>query len=207
MGMCGGIVSALSLGLPGQPRRSAAQQLPFQLAYNAGRILSYSFAGAIMGGAGALLVQYLPLQIAQKALLLLGAALMLLLGLYLGGWWRILGRLEQAGGLLWRKIQPLSRRLLPITSLPRALAVGLVWGWVPCGLVYSMLINAVAAGSAGQGALVMLAFAAGTLPNLLAIGLLVGAASHLFQHTLARQIAAITIILFGVITAWRALSA
>jgi len=205
IGMCGGIVSALTFGLPEERRASFAAQLPFQLAYNLGRIISYVVAGAIMGGVGLLLAQLMPVQLAQQVLLAVAGIFMLLLGLYLAGWWMLLNRVEQVGGLLWRRIEPLGRRLLPVRSPPQALVIGLVWGWIPCGLVYTMLINAVSSGGALQGAGLMLAFGLGTLPNLLGIGLLAGAAAHLARSQTARRVAGITVMLFGIYTLWSAL--
>lgn len=204
IGMCGGIVSALTFGLPKERRSSFRTQLPFQFAYNLGRIISYVAAGAIMGGIGMLLAQLMPVQVAQQVLLALAGIFMILLGLYLAGWWMVLNRVEQAGSLLWRRIEPLGRRLLPVRSPPQALAIGLVWGWIPCGLVYTMLINAVSSGGALQGAGLMLAFGLGTLPNLLAIGLLAGAAAHLARSETARRVAGLTVLSFGIYTLWSA---
>ncbi len=203
VGMCGGIVSTLSISLPGESRRRASAMLPYQMAYNLGRISSYVAAGALMGGLGTLLVQWMPLYVAQRVLLMFAGIFMILLGLYIGGWWMLLNRVEQAGGGLWRRIEPLGRKLLPVSSPLRALGVGLVWGWVPCGLVYSMLINAVSTGSALKGAGVMLAFAAGTLPNLIIMGLLTGAAAHLLQAPLTRRLAGLCVIGFGLWSLWR----
>jgi hypothetical protein len=204
IGMCGGIVGALTFGLPETDRRSLATQLPFQLSYNLGRLLSYVVAGAIMGGLGLLLAELMPIQAAQQALLLLAGLFMVLLGLYLAGWWMVLNRVERVGGLLWRRIEPLGRKLMPVQSPAQALAIGMLWGWLPCGLVYTMLINAVSSGGALQGAALMLAFALGTLPNLLAIGLLAGAAARLARSQTARKVAGVTVMLFGVYTLWSA---
>ena len=204
IGMCGGIVSALTFGLPKTSRNSIAAQLPFQLAYNMGRLISYVIAGAIMGGLGVFLARLMPVQVAQQALLALAGIFMILLGLYLAGWWMVLNRIERAGGVLWRKVEPLGRRLMPVRSPAQALAIGMIWGWIPCGLVYTMLINAVSSGGATEGAGLMFAFALGTLPNLLAIGLLAGAAARLARSQMARQIAGITVLLFGVYTLWSA---
>jgi hypothetical protein len=205
IGMCGGIVGALTFGLPETSRGSIAAQLPFQLSYNLGRLISYAVAGAIMGGLGLLLAELMPIQAAQQALLLLAGLFMVLLGLYLAGWWMVLNRVERLGGLLWRRIEPLGRKLMPVQSPAQALAIGMLWGWLPCGLVYTMLINAVASGGALQGAALMLAFALGTLPNLLAIGLLAGAAAHLARSQTARKVAGVTVMLFGVYTLWSAM--
>jgi sulfite exporter TauE/SafE len=204
VGMCGGIVGALTLSLPSERRERWSAMMPFQLAYNLGRVASYVAAGAIMGAAGMLLAQLLPVYYAQRALLGLAGLFMILLGLYLAGWWMLLNRVEQAGSGLWRRLEPLSRGLIPVRSPLQALTVGLVWGWIPCGLVYSMLVHAVATGSALKGAGLMLAFAVGTLPNLLLIGMLAGAAARLAQSTAAHKIAGITVILFGLYTLWQA---
>lgn len=204
VGMCGGIVGALTLGLPSERREGLSAMMPFQLAYNLGRIASYVVAGAIMGALGMLLAQLLPVYYAQRVLLGLAGLFMILLGLYLAGWWMLLNRVEQAGGGLWRRLEPLARRLIPVRSPVQALMVGLVWGWIPCGLVYSMLVNAVATGSALKGAGLMLAFAVGTLPNLLLMAVLAGAAARLARSIVARRIAGATVILFGVYTLWQA---
>lgn len=204
VGMCGGIVGALTFGLPVEKRFSPLAQLPFQLGYNLGRITSYTLAGALMGGLGMLIAQFMPVYYAQRALLILAGVFMVLLGLYLAGWLMWLNRVEQAGGAIWRRLEPLGRRLLPVRNPLQALKVGLVWGWIPCGLVYSMLVNAVATGSALKGAALMLAFALGTLPNLLLIGFLAGAAAHLAQSKLAHRVAGVLVILFGLYTLWQA---
>ncbi|HHH39968.1 MAG TPA: sulfite exporter TauE/SafE family protein [Sedimenticola sp.] len=204
VGMCGGIVGALTFGLPPERRNSVGAVMPFQLAYNLGRVSSYVVAGALMGALGMLLAQVLPVYYAQRLLLGVAGVFMILLGLYLAGWWLALNRVEQWGSHLWRRLEPLGRRLLPVRTPRQALLIGLLWGWIPCGLVYSMLINAVAAGSALKGAAVMAAFALGTLPNLLLMGVLAGAAARLARSRNARRVAGATVILFGVVTLWQA---
>lgn len=202
IGMCGGIVGALGAG---HGSRSHLDQLPLLLAYNLGRLASYALAGALVGGLGFLLAEQLPIQKTQQGLLLVAGLFMVLLGLYLGGWLRWLNYLERAGGGLWRRIEPLGRRLLPVRHPGQALLVGGLWGWVPCGLVYTMLANALAAGGALPGAGLMLAFGLGTLPNLLLMGVLAGAAARLVRSPRVRQLAGVTVIAFGLVTLWRAL--
>ncbi len=204
VGMCGGIVSALTFGLPESERNRFASLLPFQIAYNAGRICSYVIAGAIMGGIGLLLADLMPVHLAQRVLLGIAGLFMVLLGLYLAGWWGILSRVELAGSCLWRRIEPLGRKLLPVQTPGQALKIGMVWGWFPCGLVYSMLINAIAAGGVLNGAGVMLAFGLGTLPNLMLMGVLAGAVSRFTRSPLTRQIAGAAVMLFGFVTLYRA---
>jgi hypothetical protein len=162
-GMCGGIAGSLASASRGPvPAR--------QLAFNAGRIASYAMAGAAAGAFGSLGPMLGPVLFAQAAMFALANLLMLMLGLYVAGWGRGVLRLERAGAVVWRRIEPLARRCFPIDSLPKALAAGLAWGWVPCGLVYTMLVLSLASASAWGGAAVMVAFGLGTLPTLLAAG-------------------------------------
>ncbi|MCP5447323.1 MAG: sulfite exporter TauE/SafE family protein [Chromatiaceae bacterium] len=205
IGMCGGIVGALTFGLPERQRARIGALLPYQLAYNLGRVVSYVAAGAIMGGLGMLIAEFMPVYYAQRVLLAVAGIFMIMLGLYLSGWWLVLNRLESAGSRLWRLIEPISRRLLPVRTPRQALLVGMIWGWIPCGLVYSMLVTAVSAGSALQGAAVMLAFALGTLPTLMSIGLLAGVAARLSRSPAVRGVAGALVMLFGVLTIVRAL--
>lgn len=206
VGMCGGVVSMLTMGLAPEHRGRLGAVLPMQLGYNLGRVLGYTLMGALLGALGGALVQSAALHWVQRALYLLAALVMIALGLYLGGWWRGLTAVERAGGLLWRRIEPLGRRLLPIRGWWQAVSVGLVWAWLPCGLVYSMLILALGTGSAAQGALVMLAFGIGTLPNLLGIGLLAGAAARYLELRSLRMAAGLLVIGFGCFALWQLFS-
>ncbi|MBK1706211.1 sulfite exporter TauE/SafE family protein [Halochromatium glycolicum] len=206
IGMCGGVVATLTAGLPREERAQIARQLPFQLAYNIGRIGSYTLAGALMGALGAVALELVPLHLTQRILYGVAAAFMLALGLYLGGWWQGLTRVERLGALLWQRIEPLGRRFIPVRRWWQALAVGLVWGWLPCGLVYSVLIWSAGSGSALQGALLMLLFGLGTLPNLLGIGLLAGAAARLIEQRWLRQAAGALVIGFALYAFWQLLA-
>ena len=96
--------------------------------------------------------------------------MLVLMGLHLAGAGRLLARLEALGAPLWRCLQPLAARLLPARTPAQSYAAGLVWGWLPCGMVYAALAGAMFAGSAARGALAMTAFGLGTLPFLLAAG-------------------------------------
>jgi sulfite exporter TauE/SafE len=197
VGMCGGIVATLTAGLPREQRQRFSRQLTFQLAYNLGRIASYALAGALMGALGAVALQLAPLHLTQRLLYLIAAGFMLALGLYLGGWWQGMTRVERLGERLWRHIEPLGRPFLPVRRWWQALAVGLVWGWLPCGLVYSVLIWSAGSGGPLQGALLMLVFGLGTLPNLLGLGLLAGAAARVTEQRWLRQLAGVLVMGFG----------
>ncbi len=198
VGMCGGIVGALTLGLPLARERPLLARLPFLLAYNTGRIASYVAAGALAGGVGAWAANLVSVHRAQLGLQVVAGLFMILLGLYLAGWWPVLGHLERAGGVLWRRIEPLGRRLLPVRTLPQALGIGLVWGWLPCGLVYSALVWAIGAGGAGKGALLLLGFGLGTLPALLAMGTAAAVLAGWVRRPIVRQTAGALVVLFGI---------
>jgi hypothetical protein len=200
VGMCGGIVGALSLAMPGQKQ---GPKLPVLLGYNIGRITSYVIAGAVVGGIGQLSLGVMRIQSLQLVLAVIAGLMMILMGLYLGGWSRFLRHIENAGGVIWKKIEPAGRKLLPVRNPGQGLLLGLVWGWLPCGLVYSMLIWALGSGGAVDGALLMLAFGIGTLPNLLATGLLAGQFVRRLQQPRVRAAAGVLLILFGLYTLYR----
>lgn len=189
VGMCGGIVGALSMGAPAR--------WSMHFAYNAGRIASYAAAGALAGALGAAslgLDGALPI----RFLLYFLANLMLVaLGLYLIGVTRALAFSERFGQHLWRRIQPLTRRFLPARSMAQAFPLGLLWGWLPCGLVYSALTSALTAGSPGRGALLMLAFGLGTLPNLLLAGIVLGRLNEFVRRPAVRLFSGLLVLGFG----------
>ena len=192
IGMCGGIVGALTLQTP---RRSRAWSM--HLAYSAGRIASYAAAGAIMGligGAGLMFKHILPVQLLFYVL----ANLVLIgLGLYLAGLANQLARLESLGAWLWRRVQPYSARFLPADTPAKAFALGMLWGWLPCGLVYSVLASALVSGSAASGAGVMLAFGLGTLPNLLLAGMAFKRLREITANRRLRLAAGALVAVFG----------
>jgi sulfite exporter TauE/SafE len=190
VGMCGGIVGALSLQSP----QGGGASVAVHFAYNLGRISSYVIAGLFAGLLGQAAGNLLTLQ----NLLYLFASLMLVaMGLYLLGVTQFLAPLERGGQALWQRIQPLTRRFLPVRGIAQALPLGLLWGWLPCGLVYSALTTALAAGSAGKGALLMLAFGLGTLPNLLLAGLLLVRFRHYAQARMTRIISGFLVLGYG----------
>ena len=190
VGMCGGIVSALSMG--GQAGWG------LHLAYNAGRILSYAVAGAIAGALGAASLG-LAGQVPVRMVLYFFANLMLVaLGLYLIGLSGALALTERAGQALWRRVQPLTRRFLPVRGAAQAFPLGVLWGWLPCGLVYSALASTLTAGSAGRGAAMMLAFGLGTLPNLLLAGLLLARLNGIVKRPVVRTVSGLLVLGFGI---------
>ena len=190
VGMCGGIVAALRMVSP-----KGASALPYTLAYNMGRIVSYTIAGAITGALGKIAADYIPL--ANYALSLLSGIMLLLLACYLGKWWTGLTVLENAGKGLFSKVQPLSKRFLPFKTPLSALPYGFIWGWLPCGLVYSTLTWSLAAGNALEGAAIMFFFGLGTLPTLLAASAGSQYVVRSFQHNHFRQIIAVIMAIYA----------
>jgi sulfite exporter TauE/SafE len=193
LGMCGGLMGALTLAIPPEQRGRRVRLL---LAYNVGRILSYACAGLLVGLAGWAVAS----SPAALALRVVAALLLIAMGLYLAGWWSGLTRIEALGRGLWRHIQPVASRLLPVSSLPRALLLGALWGWLPCGLVYSTLLWAASQGNAGYSAALMLAFGLGTWPVLLATGLAAERVSSLLRRRSVRMAGGLLVILFGLWT-------
>ncbi|MFG0413041.1 sulfite exporter TauE/SafE family protein [Pseudomonas sp. zjy_8] len=193
LGMCGGLMGALTLAIPPQQR---GRRLQLLLAYNLGRILSYSAAGLLLGLAG-WAVRGSAAEVVMRSL---AALLLIAMGLYLAGWWSGLTRIEALGHGLWRHIQPLTRRFMPVSSLPRALVLGGLWGWLPCGLVYSTLLWASSQGDARVSALLMLAFGFGTWPVLLATGLAAERITALLCQRGIRMAGGLLVILFGLWT-------
>lgn len=190
-GMCGGIVGALSAAPTGN-------KVIFHAAYSIGRVTSYSVAGAIagsVGGIGLLISDVLPL---QMVLYVLANVMLVLLGLYLAGLSSIAVRFEALGSALWRRVQPLAGRFLPVRSVGNALVVGALWGWIPCGLVYAVLATALLSGNAFDGAYLMLAFGAGTIPNLVLAGLFMNRMAGVIRSKLFRGICGALVFGFGV---------
>ena len=199
VGMCGGIVAALRTMTP-----SSESSLPYALAYNFGRILSYTLAGAITGGLGQMATQYVP--IAKPALSIISAIMLLLLACYLGKWWQVLNYIESLGKGIFKLIRPLSKRFLPFKSPFYAIPYGFIWGWLPCGLVYSTLTWSLASGSALDGAAIMLFFGLGTLPTLLAVSAGSQYIVDGFRHPVIRQIISSVMLMYAIFLIYRAIS-
>ena len=203
VGMCGGIVGALSFGLAEEKREDWWDSFPYILAYNLGRLLSYIAAGAIVGGISLLALDLTSIDQLKQGLKLVAGIFMLVLGLYLGGWWHGLLRVEQMGQGLWKHLQPIGQRFMPVHTLRQALLLGMVWGWLPCGLVYSALILALTATSIQQGALIMLSFGLGTLPTVMAMGVLASLFTSIVRQAWVRKVSGAMVFLFGLFMLWQ----
>lgn len=191
--MCGGIVGALSTGLPGQTSRAGL----LHLSYNLGRIGTYTLLGAALGAVGSVGMLFGNVLPVQLTLYVLANLMLVALGLYLTGMTRVLAPVERAGMRIWKRIQPLTRHFLPARTPARALPLGALWGLLPCGLVYSILATALVSGSALRGAGLMLAFGLGTLPNLLLAGMAFKHFRDVTRNTRVRAAAGLVVVGFG----------
>jgi uncharacterized protein len=161
-------------------------------------------AGALCGAFGGFLLRFIDMAGMIAWLRVVAGGLLIMLGLQLALGWRLLRPIETAGAHIWRRLAPLTTHL-PTTGVLQAFTVGMLWGWLPCGLVYSMLMLGVLGGSPGHGALLMLAFGAGTLPSMLSSSLLASQLARAASQQGLRTLAGALMILFGVWTAWAAL--
>jgi sulfite exporter TauE/SafE len=164
-------------------------------------VSSYTLAGALVGLIGGQLyaADVLPVQI---GLLLIGSAMLLVIGASLLGRSAWLKRLEPGGLWVWKLVGPLARRVYPPRSFAQAGVAGLAWGWIPCGVVYAALPLALVAGGVGQGALVMLAFGLGTLPNMVLVDVAasrVGGSGGVLAsaQTWLKPLAGVVLVVFG----------
>lgn len=190
-GMCGGITIALQSAVP-----SGNKSYLYTLSYHLGRISSYALAGGLTGLVSSIVSSRLNIGI--SVLTLISATMLILLACYIGNWYRGLTALENIGAILWRRIQPLAKRFLPFSSPLSALGYGAVWGWLPCGLVYSTLSWSLASGSWTNGALIMFAFGLGTLPAMLAVSFGTESFKQLYQARYLKQFVAITLMSYGI---------
>lgn len=195
VGMCGGIMGALTLAVPASERGRRWRLL---LGYNLGRIASYSLMGGLAGWLASGLVDLG----GASWLRWLAGLLLIAMALYLANWWRGLVYLENLGRYLWAYLQPLGKGLMPVRSLPQALLLGALWGWLPCGLVYTALAYAMAQGQGATAAGVMAAFGLGTLPAVLATGFMAQTLARLLQQKALRLGFALLLALFGLWTIW-----
>lgn len=203
MTMCGGLAGALGMrarAAGGGARGAFIHALLYQL----GRLSSYALAGMLCGLFGGLLLQMMNAAQASLWLRVAAGAVLVMLGLQLAFGWRLLQPVEAIGAQLWRRLAPLTRGLTG-TGAMQSFATGMLWGWLPCGLVYSMLLLGVLGGTAGHGAVLMLAFGAGTLPSMLGSSLMASQLARITAMAGWRRLAGGLMMLCGLWTGWIAL--
>jgi len=194
--MCGGISAAL--GIATAKRADGRARASLLVAYQAGRIASYVLAGLLLGGTLAGVIALLDVEVVRRALRVLSAVALLLGALVASGRLRDPG--FGIGGRIWPKLAPFGRRLLPVTSVPRAFAFGMVWGWMPCGFVYTVLLIAALQLDAARGAATMAMFGLGTAPALLAVAFGAERFARLGARAGNRRIAAGALLASAVLT-------
>jgi sulfite exporter TauE/SafE len=207
--MCGGITTMLTSALPGNKyqsnqkipinnQNSPQQSSKFTLVfcYNFGRITSYSLIGAIVGFTGSIAAKNIGLPLA--GLKMFSALFVILLGLYLGQWLMWLNRIEALGKKLWQYISPLASKVIPVDTPLKALGLGAIWGWLPCGLVYSTLTWALASSNTIEGASIMFFFGLGTLPALLTLSIGFDSIKNILVNSTLRKVMALILISFGI---------
>ena len=194
LGMCGGITTMLTSALAEQS--STNKKMALVTFYHVGRIFSYSLIGFLVALTSSLAAKNIGLPIV--ILKTIAALFLILLGLYLGQWLMWLTHIEKLGKGIWSKISPLSKKVIPVNNKSKAFGLGMLWGWLPCGLIYSTLTWALASGDAINGALIMLAFGLGTLPALLALSFGLTVIKTFITNIYFKQLSAITLIFYGI---------
>lgn len=184
--MCGGIATALGVSA------SDAKSKQMSLLYQVGRISSYAIAGALVAFIGSQVIDNS--KMITMVLRVVSVVFMIGLGLYLAGWFPKFAHIERIGLPIWRKISPLSKKLLPIRSSWQAIALGFLWGWLPCGLVYSILLWSVSAPGPASGALIMVSFGLGTLPAMFLMALGANQLLVYISQPVVRKIAGIIVM-------------
>ncbi len=211
LAMCGGITTMLTSAIDkpnkmnqqGDIAISLQQKEPVNTStrflvifYHIGRLSSYSLIGAIVGFSGAMAAKNIGLPL--NGLRLIAATFLIFLGLYLGQWLMWLNRIEALGKHLWQYLSPLAKYVLPVNSKSKAFGLGALWGWLPCGLVYSMLTWSMASGNIITGAATMMFFGLGTLPALLTLSMGIANIQNLLIKAEFKKIMAIMLICYGI---------
>ena len=192
-GMCAGISGLFAVSANVQ---SLKTQVPKAIVYNTGRVVSYAVLGALVALLGKGAVDSIPAL--GPPVRLASGILIILVGLQLAFNWRLLAPLETAGAKIWQRIAPAAKGLVPVETLPQALGLGLIWGWLPCGLVYSVLLLAATTTDPAAGSLVMIAFGVGTMPAMIATGV---SASKIAQFMSGKRLGAgLLIVIIGLAT-------
>ena len=193
LGMCGGITTMLTSAIDQKSKPQLKRWLV--VFYHIGRISSYTFIGAIVALTSSFLIRTLgvPLLLLNT----IAAVFLIFLGLYLGQWLMWLTQVERLGKLLWQYLAPFSKKVIPVNNKRKAFGLGLLWGWLPCGLVYSTLTWALASGNALSGGFIMLFFGLGTLPALLALSFGIQGLKQLLINKRFKKLSALSLIIFG----------
>lgn len=201
IGMCGSIIGTLTLSLSPEIRSKKTRLFPFVLNYNLGRIVSYTLAGALVGVIESFLSLPLSHGEGHRILQLISAVVMASAGLYVAGWFPHFAYIEKAGMQVWKKLEPFGRKLIPVKNCTQAYLFGMVWGWLPCGLVYTALALAATTGDISKSALTMLAFGLGTLPAVMGVGIMTGVLMRLSRMQYFKQVVGLLMMTLALLAA------
>lgn len=200
IGMCGGLVGAMTMSLSPDIRQNQLKLTLFTFAYNLGRIISYMIAGLLVGLLGQVFKDFIMPEQGIGLLRLIASIMIIAMGFYIAGWFPQFSRIEKMGVPVWSLLQPLGQRLLPVDKIWKAYFFGMVWGWLPCGLVYYMLLMSPANDGAINSALFMLAFGLGTLIPMMSVGFLTGKITQFRNSKRIRHLSGILLIIMGIIS-------
>jgi uncharacterized protein len=202
VGMCGSIIGTLTYSLSPEIRNNKRKLLFIVFNYNLGRIISYALAGALVGSIETIL--YLPFAYGagHRILQIFSAIIMTGAGLYLAGWFPRFAYIEKIGAFFWRRIEPYGRRLIPVNSAFHALLFGMVWGWLPCGLIYTALALAATTGQITHSALTMFAFGLGTLPSVIGVGIMTSMITRVSRAPHFKRVAGLALIVIAALAAF-----
>ena len=196
--MCGSIIGTLSYSLKPEIRQDKSKMISFIFSYNLGRILSYMLAGFIIGSLESLLTLPLGEQHGHKFLQVVSAFIITGAGFYIAGWFPSFAYIEKTGSYFWKTIEPYGRKLIPVSSLQQAILFGMVWGWIPCGLVYTAVALAATSGDITISTLTMLSFGLGTLPAVMGSGIVSSFITRLTSLQKTKQVVGMLLVLVAI---------
>ena len=202
IGMCGSIIGTLTLSLKQEIRTSKASLFPFILNYNLGRITSYTIAGLLAGIAEHILTFPLGEGHGHRVLQILSAIVMTGAGLYIAGWFPRFAYIEKTGSRFWKTLEPFGRKLIPVETRTQAYLFGMIWGWIPCGLVYAALALAATTGDIVKSTVTMMFFGLGTLPAVMGLGIMTGILTNLTRMHRFKQSVGILMITLALFSAF-----
>jgi sulfite exporter TauE/SafE len=200
-GMCGGIAAGLgSLPASDENQEFTKPGASSAFLFNFGRILSYAGLGLLSAWILANFGEVLNVPQWGMILRFMTAVMIFLIGLQFLFNWQTLAVIERAGSKIWKRVLPIAVKAASLPGGSGRLLLGLCWGLLPCGLVYSVLLTASAAGSAVSGAVVMLAFGLGTLPSMLGMSLAAPALAAMLSDKWAKKLMGAALILLAVLS-------
>jgi len=198
--MCGGIAAALGVSAR-QSGTTTAKSSVYVLLFSLGRVTGYTLIGALAGLAGQGVAASIDIGFWALITRMATGLLLIAIGLQVAFHLRLLAAVERSGSWLWVRLAPLARRFLPPRRVDHAFALGFLWGWLPCGLVYSMVLMAMLVGDWRLSALLMAAFGIGTMPAMAAMGLASSRLKPPARDATLKRLAGLALIIFGIWTA------